>query len=842
MRRVKVNWQIIFLVLFIGVNNIRATAQRKTIVLEAIVPDRFNGDSTVLYTANIFSADFDNLESKHKVKVAENIAKFVIYADTIMAIQNLPLRNYEYMPYLAAPGDHIKVVYQKDSVLFNGEGAEKFNLVYQLNLARKKVLPPINDKYSVTKSLDDFFSYSQYIKGILNLQLRILDLFRSKVPSVVYLYLKGSCIDQSRLLLTQKFSNLLSRRADLGLLTTDLKHIYDSTFALLRKTEEEDDDEFGSGCDLGLRLMINLELLASRSFSPYESDLARHTEQYYYIKRNLRGVARERVLTGLLTFSMLRKSVDSASLALVRDYLSSPGYSEYKGYVQRYLDRALAVSRGKEAIDFTLTNATGGKVSLKDLKGRVVVLDFWFTGCKGCVEMVQHLKNVEDTFHANSNVVFLSICTDKERAQWIKSVDRKKYTTGSAVSLYTEGQGTDHPIISSYNVTAYPQLFVIDSYGKFAGAIPDPRRDQGRGLIDLISRTLISREDGPYVFYRNGGIEARKVELVDGRLEGRSADLGTTGNAVVSVNTDVPDKTFKVSLRKRIQSPPSTYSKPDKILALSDIEGNFNVLRKLLQSNGVIDENFNWIFGAGHLVFCGDMFDRGEQVTECLWLIYSLEEKAEAAGGCVHYIMGNHEIMNLSGDTRYVQPKYIDSVTTVLDMRYSDLFGKESELGRWLATKNVMEKIGDILFVHGGVSKEVNNLRLSIEEINALGRPYYRKMDSAVMSNNRDLKVLYDAQKPASSPFWNRTYYDNEGDPKKADMNQVDHTLEKFSVRRIVTGHTIVKSGDKVTAHYNNKIINIDTEHAVEKSEALLVKEGKYYRVNIEGKSFLLFD
>ncbi len=52
------------------------------------------------------------------------------------------------------------------------------------------------------------------------------------------------------------------------------------------------------------------------------------------------------------------------------------------------------------------------------------------------------------------------------------------------------------------------------------------------------------------------------------------------------------------------------------------------------------------------------MFDRGEQVTECLWLIYSLEEKAKAVGGYVHFVLGNHEIMNLQGDFRYVQEKY----------------------------------------------------------------------------------------------------------------------------------------------------------------------------------------
>ncbi len=48
-------------------------------------------------------------------------------------------------------------------------------------------------------------------------------------------------------------------------------------------------------------------------------------------------------------------------------------------------------------------------------------------------------------------------------------------------------------------------------------------------------------------------------------------------------------------------------------------------------------------------MFAGDMFDRGDQVTECLWLVYALEETAKAAGGYVHFILGNHELMNLQG-------------------------------------------------------------------------------------------------------------------------------------------------------------------------------------------------
>jgi hypothetical protein len=105
----------------------------------------------------------------------------------------------------------------------------------------------------------------------------------------------------------------------------------------------------------------------------------------------------------------------------------------------------------------------------------------------------------------------------------------------------------------------------------------------------------------------------------------------------------------------------------------------------------------------GHLVLVGDFVDRGTMVTEVLWLIYSLESQAEAAGGKVHYILGNHEIMNMNGDHHYVHPRYKAHADS-MHISYLKLFSQQSELGRWFATKNVTERIGNVLFAHAGFS------------------------------------------------------------------------------------------------------------------------------------------
>jgi hypothetical protein len=340
--------------------------------------------------------------------------------------------------------------------------------------------------------------------------------------------------------------------------------------------------------------------------------------------------------------------------------------------------------------------------------------------------------------------------------------------------------------------------------------------------------------DGPYVLYSNDKIYVKYIFEDNGLRAGRTDSFPLSNKAGISltVATDEPGKTFSVQLKNKLQVEKSEYKKPNKLVAISDIEGNFAAFRELLQNCGVIDANYNWTFGDGNLVLVGDFFDRGEQVTEVLWLVYSLEDKAKAAGGYVHFILGNHEIMNLSGDIRYLPAKYIQDAELLGENYTNGLYGKNSEIGRWLRTKNVMEKIGDILFQHGGISSEMNRLDISsINRINDMARPYYP--DSTYNYNDPRLDLIYSDK----GPFWYRGYY--KGNPVAA-TTQIDSTLEKFNVKIVTTGHTII--ADTISVLHNGKLIDLDVHHAEGHSEALLIEGGKYYRVTKQGKKFLLME
>ena len=336
--------------------------------------------------------------------------------------------------------------------------------------------------------------------------------------------------------------------------------------------------------------------------------------------------------------------------------------------------------------------------------------------------------------------------------------------------------------------------------------------------------------DGPYIFYQRDKIITRLVVQVNGKnsLQEDSLPVSQKQNLVLSVKTDEPGKFFQVHLKEKLVNEKNVFKGVQKQFVVSDIEGNFSAFRKLLQSNGVIDQELNWTFGNGHLVLTGDFFDRGEQVTETLWFIYSLEDKARAAGGYVHYILGNHEIMNLTSDLRYVNPKYIANAT-LLGIKYGSLYDGNTELGRWLRTKNIIERIGQVLFMHGGISPEVNRMDLSVKDIDQIARPYYA--DTLYGYKDQRLNILLGDL----GPFWYRGYYPGSA---TTTAEQIDSTLRQFKIRHIATGHSIV--ADTVSMWYNGRLFNTDTHHASGKSEALFMEGNKYYRVNATGNKVLL--
>ena len=334
--------------------------------------------------------------------------------------------------------------------------------------------------------------------------------------------------------------------------------------------------------------------------------------------------------------------------------------------------------------------------------------------------------------------------------------------------------------------------------------------------------------DGPYLIYQNG--RDTVYQIWNGEISKKALPENRM-NTTIQIQTDVVGKTFGIKLKPGLSYELSTYEMPKKLVAISDIEGNFEALRKLLQATRVIDKELKWLFGDGHLVLTGDFFDRGDMVTEVLWLIYKLESEAMEAGGNVHFILGNHETMNLYGDLRYVNSKYEKS-KKLLKIELNNFYSKNTEIGQWLRTKDIIKKIGDNIFVHAGIPQEVIELNLQPDEINNAIRDYIDK-DPRYLTEKIAKKLI-----GFQGLNWYRGYF-QKGPLTRNDSKEVNDALKLFDVNHIIVGHTVVD--DTISTHYNGKVINIDTKHSEGKSEALLIEEGSFYRVNMKGERFPLF-
>lgn len=254
-------------------------------------------------------------------------------------------------------------------------------------------------------------------------------------------------------------------------------------------------------------------------------------------------------------------------------------------------------------------------------------------------------------------------------------------------------------------------------------------------------------------------------------------------------------------------------------LALSDIHGQYELFVELLQNHGVINEHLNWEFGNSHLIINGDILDRGEGVTEALWLVFKLQQQADAAGGRVHYNMGNHELMVLDEDLRYIHEKYA-AAAAVLGESYSAQFSEDAFFGKWIRRQSILFQINETGFVHAGISPEMADRGLRPSEINRL-------FTDSIFSQPKDdyrKSDLLSFLTTTNGPVWYRGYFNDES----LSSSDIDVILHWWGVQHIVVGHT---SQRQIRSLFDGRIFAIDSSIKNGRTgEVLIFENGAFYR------------
>lgn len=193
----------------------------------------------------------------------------------------------------------------------------------------------------------------------------------------------------------------------------------------------------------------------------------------------------------------------------------------------------------------------------------------------------------------------------------------------------------------------------------------------------------------------------------------------------------------------------------ERVVAVGDVHGAYEELQALLADVGLVDAEGRWAGGATHLVSMGDLLGRGDYGRQVMDLLIRLQQEAAAAGGAVHVLLGNHEVMSLVNDLRYVSEG--DHAQFGAEARAGfpagfferrAAFAPDGAYGRWLLSLPFAIVINDTLFVHGGLSSRVEGLSLAAintsakEDLRTVTEGWHGLLDAGVVADETTFHEL----------------------------------------------------------------------------------------------------
>jgi hypothetical protein len=233
-----------------------------------------------------------------------------------------------------------------------------------------------------------------------------------------------------------------------------------------------------------------------------------------------------------------------------------------------------------------------------------------------------------------------------------------------------------------------------------------------------------------------------------------------------------------------------------RIVAIGDLHGDLAATRAALRLAGALGADDHWMGGKLVVVQTGDQLDRGDDEPEIIDLLEGLSKEASAAGGALYALNGNHEVMNVAGDFRYVTPDGFRDYAgreaalhrQVVERAPAEQRGRAAaflpgeSVAKRLALRPSILQVGDNVFVHGGLLEK--HVRYGIDRINReiqtwMAAPRLERAPSIAMSPD--------------GPLWLRLYSD--GVPARSACDELGKVLRLLSAKRLVVGHTVQEQG-----------------------------------------------
>jgi thiol-disulfide isomerase/thioredoxin len=435
--------------------------------LIALTSCKEGGFSTSTKKANITGTILNAIPDAELGILSDQVKSIALKADGTFVIDTLLpnptiiniVYNNQVFPVFVDKGDAIKVTLDprqyKNAPKFEGDHASENNFLLKYE-EYKSSLEPQNFEAFFTSPENEFIASVE--KRSADLQKFIQDYQqKSSTFSQVFSETLQSEVDYEAAQFKMNYPEYYSFFKKDSVIK--LSENYDSFFQNL---ELENESRLGSSTYRDfIKLYVNYQAKKDTTIDG-KSSVAKSFAQ---VSKSFKSEK----IKSYLHYATMKEGIDFSIndvTPLIEEYKSVQQNPSYLAEVVNAYEKWRPLLRGQKAPAFAYEAVNGKKVSLEDLKGKVVYIDVWATWCGPCLQELPYLEKLQETLKGEKNVVFVSVSVDNTREPWIKMVKEKNM---KGTQLWAD-QNWNSSIVRDYMITGIPRFIIIGKDGNIIDA------------------------------------------------------------------------------------------------------------------------------------------------------------------------------------------------------------------------------------------------------------------------------------------------------------------------------------------------------------------------------------